>query len=274
VNTKEYISSGIIELYVLGLASREEAGILECVIKNNEEVRAALEEAQRVMEDLATKGAVEPPKELRSQIWSRISMQSETEDIKSPDALMPEQQRSDLQEKPEIKKDFNKPGWRTMGIAASLLLFASIAGNIIWMSERSSNNSKIIELNTEIQKQQFALQSIQQKWNLLSNPDVQKVALKGTEAHADKKATVFWDKKTKKVYLNAGNLPKAPEGMQYQLWAIAEGTPVNAGMYTEQKDSETALSIIQNAQAFAITLETEGGSAVPTMENMYVIGNL
>lgn len=274
MNTKEYISSGIIELYVLGLASREEAGILECVIKNNEEVKAALEEAQRVMEDLATNGAVEPPKELKAQIWNRIAGQSETQDIKSTDALVPEQQKSDLQEKPEIKKALSMPGWRTMGIAASLLLFASIAGNIVWMSERSSNNSKIKELNAEMQKQQFALQSIQQKWNLLSNPDVQKVALKGTEAHADKNATVFWDKKTKKVYLNAGNLPKAPEGMQYQLWAIAEGTPVNAGMYSEQKDSETALSIIQNAQAFAITLEVQGGSALPTMENMYVIGNL
>ncbi|MDP9960837.1 anti-sigma factor [Chryseobacterium lathyri] len=36
---------------------------------------------------------------------------------------------------------------------------------------------------------------------------------------------------------------KAPEGMQYQLWAIADGKPVSAGMYTEEKDSKTALVI-------------------------------
>ena len=43
--------------------------------------------------------------------------------------------------------------------------------------------------------------------------------------------------------------------MQYQLWAIADGKPVNAGMYTEEKDSKVALSKIPKAQAFAITLE-------------------
>ena len=43
--------------------------------------------------------------------------------------------------------------------------------------------------------------------------------------------------------------------MQYQLWAIADGKPVNAGMYTEEKDSKVALSKIPKAQAFAITLK-------------------
>lgn len=43
-------------------------------------------------------------------------------------------------------------------------------------------------------------------------------------------------------------------------------------MYTEEKDSKVALSKIPKAQAFAITLEKENGSEVPTMENMYVMG--
>jgi anti-sigma-K factor RskA len=62
--------------------------------------------------------------------------------------------------------------------------------------------------------------------------------------------------------------------MQYQLWAIADGKPVDAGMYTEEKDSKIALANITNAQAFAITLEKKGGSPVPTMENMYVMGEI
>ncbi len=62
--------------------------------------------------------------------------------------------------------------------------------------------------------------------------------------------------------------------MQYQLWAIADGKPVNAGMYTEEKDSKIALANIPKAQAFAITLEKKGGSPVPTMENMYVMGEI
>jgi anti-sigma-K factor RskA len=62
--------------------------------------------------------------------------------------------------------------------------------------------------------------------------------------------------------------------MQYQLWAIVDGKPVSAGIYSEDKDSQIVLSKIENPQAFAITLEKQGGSIVPTMENMFVIGNI
>uniref|UniRef100_A0AAU6WM89 Anti-sigma factor n=1 Tax=Chryseobacterium endophyticum TaxID=1854762 RepID=A0AAU6WM89_9FLAO len=79
------------------------------------------------------------------------------------------------------------------------------------------------------------MQKINQKMEMVTNPDMKMVMLKGVEKHADSKAMVFWDTKTKAVYLDAEKLPKAPEGMQYQLWAIADGKPVDAGMYTEEK---------------------------------------
>ncbi len=200
MNTKEYISSGIIESYILGLASPEEASILECVMKNNAEVKAAFEEAQKTLEDLATAQAMTPPEDLKFKTWSKIQKEQITE-------------------------------------------------------EKTSDVSKMNE-----------------KWQTLSGSNMQIIALKGVEKHPESKATVFWDQKTKEVYLNAESLPKAPKGMQYQLWAIADGKPVNAGMYTEEKDSKVALSKIPKAQAFAITLEKENGSEVPTMENMYVMG--
>ncbi len=130
------------------------------------------------------------------------------------------------------------------------------------------------KMKAEKQSQDIAMQKMNRKMEMFSNPDMQMVMLKGVEKHADSKAMVFWDKKTKEVYLNAENLPKAPEGMQYQLWAIEDGKPVNAGMYTEEKDTKIALANIPKAQAFAITLEKQGGSAVPTMENMYVMGGI
>ncbi|MFP3598233.1 anti-sigma factor domain-containing protein [Chryseobacterium sp. SIMBA_029] len=271
MNTKEYISSGIIESYILGLASHEEAGILECVMKNNAEVKAAFEEAQKTLEDLATAQAVAPPSDLKSTIWNKIQQeQTADETIR----LVP-----DSQPNPTFQKESDEPvaaksnsSWKTYAVAASVLFLVSAAGNLFWMNSQSQNKKEIAKLNTEKQFQNLALQKMEQKWNILSNPDMQMVMLKGVEKHPDSKAMVFWDKKTKEVYLNAESLPKAPEGMQYQLWAIADGKPVSAGMYAEEKDSKIALSNIPNAQAFAITLEKKGGSEVPTMENMYVMG--
>lgn len=269
MNTKEYISSGIIESYILGHASPEEAGILECVMKNNAEVKAAFEEAQKTLENLATAQAVTPPSDLKSKIWDKIQ-QEQTVGETTPIPSM------DISEVKDYQKNIGQENthWKKYAIAASVLFLMSVAGNLFWMNSQSVRQEEMAKLIVERQSQNQAMQKMNQKLEMFSNPDMQMVMLKGVEKHADAKAMVFWNKKTKEVYLNAEKLPKAPEGMQYQLWAIEDGKPVSAGMYTEDKDSKVALANISKAQAFAITLEKEGGSIVPTMENMYVMGGI
>jgi anti-sigma-K factor RskA len=269
LNTKEYISSGIIESYILGLASPEEAGILECVMKNNAEVKAAFEEAQKTLEDLATAQAVTPPSDLKLKIWDKIQQGQTVEHIKpivSTDIPAAKPQE-------EIKIQGNN-NWKAFAIAASVLFLVSIAGNLFWMNDQSKTKEEIAKMQTEKKSQDLTMQKMNLKMEMISNPDMKMVMLKGVEKHTDSKAMVFWNTKTKEVYLNAESLPKAPEGMQYQLWAIADGKPVNAGMYAEEKDSKIALANIPKAQAFAITLEKQGGSEVPTMENMFVMGGV
>jgi anti-sigma-K factor RskA len=270
LNTKEYISSGIIESYILGLASPEEAGILECVMKNNAEVKAAFEEAQKTMEDLATAQAVAPPSDLRSKIWNKIQQEQDAGDHIP---LLPAEKitaAKPLEEK-IVQQNSN---WKAYAMAASVLFLISVAGNLFWMNTQSEMKDQLATMKTEKTSQDLAMQKMNRKMEMFTNPDMKMVMLKGVEKHTDSKAMVFWDKKTKEVYLNAENLPEAPKGMQYQLWAIADGKPVSAGMYTTEKDTRIALASIPNAQAFAITLEKQGGSPVPTMENMYVMGEI
>lgn len=274
MNSKEYISSGILESYILGHASPEEAGILECVMKNNAEVKAAFEETQKTFEMLATAEAVTPPSDLKSKIWEKIQREQIVENEKPVIPIQNNEQKPIVQKEiHEIKNERNN-NWRNFGVAASLLFLISMGVNFYWMSSQSEINKEIVKLETEKQSKNIAIRDLQQKLNVISNPDMLKIALAGVEKHPEAKATVFWNKNSKDVYLSADSLPKAPEGMQYQLWAIADGKPVSAGMYEESKDSKIALSNIPNAQAFAITLEKKGGSEVPTMENMFVMGGV
>ena len=78
MNTQEYISSGILEAYILGTASKDEAGILECVMAHNAEVRAAYEEAQKILEDFTTAQAIEVPDSIKGKIWEKIKSESHT----------------------------------------------------------------------------------------------------------------------------------------------------------------------------------------------------
>ena len=79
MDTQAYISSGVIEAYVMGLATEEEVQILECVQKHNAEVRQAVLDAQIAIEGFVTREAVTPPVHLKSNIWAAI----QAEDAKS-----------------------------------------------------------------------------------------------------------------------------------------------------------------------------------------------
>jgi anti-sigma-K factor RskA len=140
LNTKEYISSGIIESYILGLASPEEAGILECVMKNNAEVKAAFEEAQKTLEDLATAQAMTPPEDLKSKIWNKIQKEQITEE-KTADVSQPSVNHR-IEEK-EIKGTEKNTNWKNFAVAASVLFLVSIAGNLYWLNRQSEAKKKL-----------------------------------------------------------------------------------------------------------------------------------
>jgi anti-sigma-K factor RskA len=87
--------------------------------------------------------------------------------------------------------------------------------------------------------------------------------------------TVYWNTDSKDVYLLINNLPKPQSDKQYQLWAIVDGKPVDAGIFDIIEGAPfIKLKNIARADAFAITLEKRGGSETPSMDAMYVMGKV
>jgi len=77
------------------------------------------------------------------------------------------------------------------------------------------------------------------------------------------------------VYVDVKNLPALPADKQYQLWALDNGKPVDAGILavaTAAGDSLQHMKDIASAQAFAMTVEPAGGSVNPTLSTMTVMG--
>jgi anti-sigma-K factor RskA len=73
------------------------------------------------------------------------------------------------------------------------------------------------------------------------------------------------------------NLPQPASGKQYQLWALMDGQPIDLGMFdvdVQQKRLLVKMKNVQNAQAFAITLEDRGANLPAPKGSIYVVGNL
>jgi anti-sigma-K factor RskA len=95
-----------------------------------------------------------------------------------------------------------------------------------------------------------------------------------TENNEGYESAVYWDSESSEVILATNNLPTLSENEQYQLWAIVDGKPVDAGVFDATDALATMKGISGEAVAFAVTIEPKGGSINPTMEKMVMIGNV
>lgn len=266
MNTQDIISSGIIESYVLGTASPEEAAMLDCMQKSFPEIKAAVLEAQQSVEQLAAHLAVTPSAGLKEKIWSRL--EAETMAEQAPVAPAPA-----MKAEAPVKSS-KSIAWKGWAMAASVLLVLSIAGNIYYNQDNAHKERELAAITAQQKEQGLKMAAAESRIAMLAQPDMKMIRLKGADQHAAAHAMVFWDEKSKQVYLDAAALPEAPAGKQYQLWAMVDGKPVDAGLYTAGQDINKVLSTIPKAEAFAITLENAGGSPVPTLSQLFVIGTV
>ncbi|WP_454879667.1 anti-sigma factor [Sphingobacterium detergens] len=280
MDIKAYISSGIIESYVLGLASEEEVSILNCIRKNNVEVEQAIAEAEKALEELADIQAMAMPVSLKEDIWNKLNAEnlvafgdpSEGKETESS-TLDHNIERNSGEEPSNIIAPRKSYNW---AIAASVLLVLSVGVNVLLYQRTNETKDKLAQTSVLFDQQQASLATLQNKWRLVQNPAIKTIPLKGVENKPDLYALVFWDQLSKAVYLNLEQMPVAPKGKQYQLWAMVDGKPVNAGVFPldAKVDGTSKMLDIPKAQAFAITLEDEGGKDVPTLSELYVMGGI
>ncbi|SMC34088.1 anti-sigma factor [Moheibacter sediminis] len=267
MDIQSYISSGVIEQYALGNLPKEEASILECVMKNNAEVAAAVFEAQKVLEELSLVQKVEPPVKLKSQIFAKLNFEKPLNETSTTESISTVEREIKPKKEISISRPKSNYGWSMA--AASVVLMIGLGWSIY---ENNSKVDKIIALAKNNSELEDKLNKVQQQNEIIVNSQL--IDLKGVESKPGMLASVYWDN-SKNVYLSLKNLPQAPAGKQYQLWAIVDGKPVDAGVYDQNNPEKLQkMKSIENAQAFAITLENEGGSSTPTMDQMFVIGEI
>lgn len=263
MDIKAYIQSGAIESYVLGLASPEEAAELLRMRDAHPEVAAALAESERWLNDSARMHSVPPAPGVKEKLFDTLKTE-----FRPP--LIGEQHASNK------RSSFIK----YLAAASIILFLGSVALNLYFYNRYATVRSEYLALleerNTMLASNtayKSRLDDLNMRLQAIAGPDVVKVVMPGVAGRENTLATVYWDTKSKDVYLISNNLPKAPAGKQYQLWALLDGKPVDAGVLPDCEQI-CRLKSVNGAQAFAITLEQAGGSPAPTLDQMYVFGNV
>jgi anti-sigma-K factor RskA len=258
MNIREYISSGIIESYVLGLASAEERAAFEQLCSQYPELVQARTDFETALEKKAQEFSITPGAGLKEKIINSL------QNIETGKIV------------PFGEKKNNRQNWLRYGIAASIIL---LAGSLYWNISLYNKNKK---LNADLSAYTATLDTMHHDMDMMlgdhSNSNIKMAALKGMPDAPGAMATVYWDTVSHDVYLLINNLPHPPSDKQYQLWALLDKKPIDLGVinnnyFIRQNSLLLKAKNAQQAQAFAITLEDMGGHPEPKGK-MYVMGNL
>lgn len=276
MNIKEYIASGILESYVLGGLTAAQNKEVEQMAEKHPEVSLEIEQIRQVFEQIAMSSARTPRPALKQEILDTINNQDQPGAINRPSL------EAKATHKEEKQRRFKNLPWLMVAASAVFAVISAIAAANYYMKWQDAEQEldAVIAQNQSMAQdynrvnQQF--ERAQNELNIVSSPEYNIVKMEGLPLSPESQAIIYWNESTQDVYLNVKQLPAPPQDKQYQLWAIVDGAPVDAGVFelAEGEDGLLKMKSIANASAFAVTLEPRGGLPAPTMDAMFVLGTV
>lgn len=258
MEANELKNSGILELYVYGSLSVEESKNISELAKNNPEIKAEIESIEVAIFNF-------------NQAFSPDVPANQFEKIKHAifGKVIPLQKKSNFS---------SYLGWAAALIFSIGLVTVYINNQKIEKEFNSLKEEKIaLESKFSIQKQRKRDSIF--KFNVVNDICNRNIQLDAQKVSPAANAKIYWNKYTNEVFVDATSLPIPPKGKEYQIWSLKMQplTPTSIGLLNEFEDNNFKFFKVDNAEiaeGFGITLEPEGGSATPTMEQLYSLGKV
>ncbi|MDN3666001.1 anti-sigma factor [Algibacter miyuki] len=247
-----FLSSGLLEKYLLGDTNSVETEQVESYISKYPEVQNAYNTLQDNLEMVAKVNAVEAPKFILDTILDEL-------DEKAVITLQP-------------KKRYKS--WYKYTVAASVvaLLFAGTSYFLYDQNKNLSEENQVVvdeifDLRGDIEQNNIMLDNVMRQLLKLNNPETQKYIISGNERAKNLKTVAYINPKEKTSMIDVVSLPELPEEQCYQIWAELQGKMISLGILNEADRKLMNLPYADNALALTITIEPKGGNTVASVEN-------
>lgn len=287
LNIKEYIQSGVLELYAAGALSVEETREVEAMAAKYAEVQTELTAIQDALVSYSASFKKNPKPELRRAVLDKID---EIEGVRNSNILS-------ITDTPKNEITIDKTGSGSLNYAQKpagfnylmaavwIFLVLNVIGNIYFFTRLKNTEEQMTSVINESNKMKLEYEKIKldmekksTDMKMVMNRSNKVIDLKGMEIAPQSFATVYWNPNSKQVMLNVDNLPMPPSDKQYQLWALKDGKPIDAGVFDMKPGQDGDMHMmpvtIADADAFAVTLEKKGGNSAPTLTQLYVMGKI
>ena len=258
MDIEKYIASGILELYIAGVLSEKENLEIYDYAKKYPEVKKEIEAIEATILDFTKKSSPGLATNSFESLKPKISK------------VVP------LNTKDTKKAWTNYLGWAAAFVLAIGFVWMFTKNNTLQSDIKIANQEKQT-LKEEIINSKEKIADTENILNQLRDKNVNVISLGGQTVAPSSFAKAYWNKEEQKKIINAQGLPESPTGYTYQVWSLKLEplTPTNLGLLENFATNTNRVFELANAnesEAFGITLEPEGGSESPTLEQLYTLG--
>lgn len=269
INIQEVIDSGVLELYVTGALPPEEASEIHQLVQQHEALAGEVRAIEQALMQVAATWAPQPASD--QALTKALAMIDQAQSSVPPAEASVAAHDQFPQEGDNVRKV--RP-FRVWSVAASIFLLASLGINFWfygqWQGAVAENKALMAE--NQDAREQIALNT--HLIDHLTDTSSQVVELKGLPDYPDASVVIAYKPNRNIIALQQLKLPALENTYSYQLWYISADGPVSAGLITDH-EPPTQLRVLEGkANAFAITIEPQGGSATPTLDQMVVLGKV
>lgn len=283
MDINEYIDSGVLEAFLLGALTREEEELVLLKLENHPELRVELQAMEDAMLAYAQTQSKVPPHALQDKIWEALKSPSQSFSENAGDVEVNEFETTRKSVVMPFKPEYRRPLISWKYAAMILALVGSVAINMYLVNKGRKAADDKLALSQKLDKleanqKQLAglLATYQKSTEMKADTGMQTIVMHTVLVGHPMAATIYWSKGSGEAYVAMEALPAPPKGMQYQLWAIQGGKPVDMGVLKNDMANTPQMQkvdkLVTSSEAFAISLEKEGGSPTPTAQNIYVLG--
>ena len=251
----------LLPFYALDALTDDERELVEKYLAEHPEARRQVEDMSETASALPMSvSPVEPPPHAKEALMKRVASDVREREPSSARA------RSTAESQSSRRAFRFENLFRNLSFGAALI---AILWAIVLSVQLSSLQKRVAMLNEALVAQSNSLNQVIAKLPQTTPSDVITVTIKGTKVQPEAQGQLIADPSSQSAVLVITGLPPLQAGKTYQVWLIAGGKPVSAGLLRVNEDGQgvfivTSKEAIGSFQSLGISVEPDGGSPQPT----------
>ncbi len=252
MDIKSYISSGILELYVLGQLSPEETREVEAMQDKHLEIKREIYEISLSLEKYGQLTGIKAPMSVGTKLFENLPKKSPT------NQGVP---KENTVGNGNMSWNLLTSLFALIGVLGFTLYYLQIAENKA-ASQQYQSSIRVCDSITNQQQQQFAL------LNQINDPNNKIIDMTPTAGYAGISVYLHHNTASKKNFLQLVNLPEITTDQAFQLWSLKDGAaPMPLNVFAD-KNTIIPVDYIDETATYAITIEPKGGSQTPSLDKL------